>query len=97
MAERRSMPKDIMDLLVKQHAVAESFGCFFDKEGEVIYKVPRIGLQLKDLIHVPIVLAIAGGSDKAKAISAYMKNAPSQTWLVTDEGAAEMILSRVTY
>ena len=29
---------------------------------------------------------------KPKAIRAYMKNAPKQTWLITDEAAANEIL-----
>ncbi|MDU7055187.1 MAG: sugar-binding domain-containing protein, partial [Enterococcus hirae] len=45
---------------------------------------------------VPIILAIAGGKSKAKAIRAYMKNAPKQTWLITDEAAAKEILKGVS-
>lgn len=97
MAERREMSKTDIHLLKKEHAVAESFGYFFNAEGKVVYKIPRIGLQLKDLDHVPIILAVAGGKKKAKAISAYMKNAPKQTWLITDEGAAKTILNGETH
>ncbi|WP_316396719.1 sugar-binding domain-containing protein, partial [Enterococcus faecium] len=42
-------------------------------------------IELQDLEKVPIIMAIAGGKSKAKAIRAYMKNAPKQTWLITDE------------
>jgi central glycolytic genes regulator len=41
-------------------------------------------------------MAIAGGSTKAKAIKAFMKYAPHQTWLITDEGVANLILKGVT-
>ena len=41
---------------------------------------------------MPTILAVAGGKSKAKAITAYMKNAPQQTWLITDEAAANEIL-----
>jgi central glycolytic genes regulator len=41
-------------------AVAESFGYFFDKGGMVVYKLPRIGLQLSQLESIPIILAVAG-------------------------------------
>ena len=34
-------------LCSNKNAVAESFGYFFDEEGKVVYKIPRIGLQLK--------------------------------------------------
>lgn len=96
MAERRSMPPATIQKLVAAHAVSETFGTFFDAEGKVIYKVPRIGLQIPDLDHIPYVFAVAGGRSKAQAIAAYMHNAPSQTWLITDEGASQTILTGAT-
>ncbi len=93
MAARRKMSDDEMVMLKQKNAVAESFGYFFDEEGKVVYKIPRIGLQLKNLQEIPYVVAIAGGKTKAKAIRAYMKNAP---WLITDEAAANEILKGVT-
>lgn len=92
MAARRKMSEAEILQLKQDNAVAESFGYFFDESGQVVYKVPRIGLQLKDLPKIPIVLAVAGGKSKAKAIRAYMMNAPKQTWLITDEAAANEIL-----
>lgn len=96
MAERRGMSSDVLALIEKEAAVGEAFGYFFNETGKVVYKIPRIGLQLKELARVHCVLAIAGGKSKAKAIEAYMKNAPNQTWLITDEGAANQILKGVT-
>ncbi|MBO0450334.1 SorC family transcriptional regulator [Enterococcus sp. MJM12] len=96
MAARRKMSENEILMLKQANAVAESFGYFFDETGKVVYKVPRIGLQLKDLQKVPIILAVAGGKTKAKAINAYMQNAPKQTWLLTDEAAANEILKGVT-
>lgn len=96
MAARRKMPETDILMLKQKHAVAESFGYFFNEQGEIIYKIPRIGLQLKDIQHIPYVFAVAGGRGKAKAIRAYMQNAPKQTWLITDEAAANEILKGVT-
>lgn len=96
MAARRKMTEEEILMLKQKNAVAESFGYFFDEEGEVVYKIPRIGLQLKDIKNIPYVFAIAGGKSKTKAIRAYMKNAPKQTWLITDEAAANQILKGVT-
>ena len=62
------------------------------KHGEVVHKVQTIGLQLEDLTNAEHVIAVAGGTSKAKAIKAYMKQAPSSTILITDEGAAKEIL-----
>lgn len=63
-----------------------------DIQANVVYKIPRIGLQLEDLANMDCIIAVAGGSSKARAIAAYMKNAPEKTYLITDEGAAKMIL-----
>ncbi|WP_225049148.1 sugar-binding transcriptional regulator [Lacticaseibacillus kribbianus] len=96
MAKRRSMPVSTIRELVNHRAVSETFGTFFDAEGQVIYKIPRIGLQIPDLDHIPYVFAVAGGRSKAKAIAAYMKNAPAHTWLITDVGASTAILTGET-
>lgn len=96
MAARRKMSDEEMVMLRQNNAVAESFGYFFNEDGEIVYKIPRFGLQLKDVKKIPYVIAIAGGKTKAKAIHAYMKNAPTQTWLITDEAAANEILKGVT-
>lgn len=61
----------------------------------MIYKVPRIGIELQDL-EKSHHHGNRGGKSKAKAIRAYMKNAPKQTWLITDEAAANEILKGVT-
>lgn len=92
MAKRRGMSKKAISMLEEKDAVAEAFGYFFNDKGEVVYKIPRIGLQLEDLTQMDRVFAIAGGKKKARAIAAYMKNAPEKTCLITDEGAAKMIL-----
>lgn len=92
MAMRRGMSQKELDMLDKNGAVGESFGYFFDKKGEIVYKIPRIGLQLKDLEEVPYILAVTGGKKKTEAILSYIKHAPKQTWLITDEGAANEIL-----
>lgn len=92
MAERRNTSKDDLEKIQAGNAVGEAFGYYFNEEGEIIHKVLTIGLQLDDLDKIPNVLAVAGGTSKAKAIGAYMKQAPSSTILITDEGAAKMLL-----
>ncbi|SFV40270.1 sugar-binding transcriptional regulator [Ligilactobacillus acidipiscis] len=92
MAKRRSMSQTAIDSLKQKGAVGEAFGYFFNEKGEVVQKLSRIGLQLEDLASMKCVVAVAGGSSKGHAIAAYMKLAPSQTYLITDQGAANMIL-----
>ena len=64
----------------------------FDEKGQIVYRISRIGIQLEDLASMECVIAVAGGTSKAKAIVSYMKHAPKQTCLITDEGAAKAIL-----
>lgn len=97
MASRRHMPTEVVTRLQQDHAVAEAFGYFFDEDGQVVYKIPRIGLQIRDLTEIPYVFAIAAGANKAKAVQAYMHNAPHQTWFITDEAAANSLLKGATF
>lgn len=43
------------------------------------------------ILNIPYVFAVAGGKSKAKAIPIYEKRT-KQTWLITDEAAANVIL-----
>lgn len=92
MAERRKSRSEVLQSLVAGHAVGEAFGYYFNEAGDIVHKVSTIGLQLEDLEQIPNVIAVAGGNSKAKAIRAYMKQAPASTILITDEGAARKLL-----
>ncbi|MFC6180455.1 sugar-binding transcriptional regulator [Lactiplantibacillus daowaiensis] len=94
MARRRNMSEDQIKVLRSRSAVGEAFGYFFDRDGNVVYRIPRIGLQIGELANMEIILAVAGGASKATAIEAYMKIAPKRTCLITDEGAANLILKK---
>ncbi|KAB2329054.1 hypothetical protein F7731_23250 [Cytobacillus depressus] len=93
MAERRKSNEHDMKIIMNEKAVGEAFGYYFNEAGKVVYKVQTIGLQLPDLAHIPHIIAVAGGASKAKAIAAYMKQAPSSTILITDEGAANELIN----
>lgn len=92
MAKRRHTSEDVIQKITERKAVGEAFGYYFNEQGEVVHKVSTFGLQFEDLAKIPHIIAIAGGSSKAKAIKSYMKSAPKNTILVTDEGAANMLL-----
>lgn len=91
MAKRRKTSVADMEKIQQQKAVGEAFGYYFDESGEIVHKVATIGMQLDDLRAIPNVIAVAGGESKAKAIRAYLKQAPASTILITDEGAARML------
>lgn len=93
MAERRNTKKEDMEKILKGHAAGEAFGYYFDKDGKIVHRVQTIGLQLEHLSRARIIIAVAGGTSKARAIQAYMKQAPESTVLITDEGAAKALLN----
>lgn len=94
MAKRIGLSEEAIEQLLKSGAVAEAFGEFIDNEGQVVQKLARVGLSSEDIHNIPYLVAIAGGKEKAQAIEAYFKVAPSHTYLVTDEAAANQILNR---
>ncbi|RND00926.1 hypothetical protein EC501_03005 [Lysinibacillus halotolerans] len=96
MANRRHSSEEILNLLKEKNAIGEAFGYYFDEFGEVIYRINTIGIQLNEVKNSPQIIAVAGGSMKAKAIQAYFKNAAKQTTLITDEGAANEMLQSST-
>jgi len=94
MAQRRNMSPSVIAGLTAAHAVGEAFGYFFDRTGHVVSKIPRIGLGIADLATKPLVITVAGGAEKGQAIEAFMHLAPAQTWLITDDGAADIVLKK---
>ena len=93
MAKRRGLNESTLQLLIDKKAVAEAFGEFIDKDGNIVYKLSNIGLQSSSLQKIEHIVTVAGGSKKANAIKSYLETAPSHTWLVTDEAAANKILN----
>lgn len=95
MAHRRDSSESIINMLDEKKAVGEAFGYYFDEAGEIIYRINTIGIQLEQVKQSPHILAVAGGTLKAKAIQAYFKKETAhQTILITDEGAANAILEK---
>ncbi len=92
MAERRNTLEADMKKIKDGKAVGEAFGFYFNEYGEIVHKVQTVGIQLENLGSVKGIIAIAGGTSKAKAIRAYMKSAPDNTILITDEAVANKLL-----
>lgn len=93
MAKRRNTDASVIDLLKAKEAVGEAFGYYFDEFGQVVHRINTIGIQLEQVKRCQKIIAIAGGTQKAKAIKAYFKNASPNTTLITDEGCANAILN----
>ena len=92
MARRRNSSEDEFKIIIESNAVGEAFGYYFNEQGEAVHRIRTVGIQLKQLGHVKHLIAVAGGTSKASAILSYLKQAPEQSVLITDEGAAKNII-----
>lgn len=90
MAERRGVPAETIAEIERRGAVGEALGQYCALPGKVVYVTSSIGLRLDDLAEIGTVIAVAGGSAKAKAILA-VAGTGRQDVLVTDEAAAKAI------
>lgn len=91
MARRRGMDQAETKELMDKGAVAEAFGYYFDRNGNVVDKTSTIGVNFEDVRNVDRIVAVAGGSNKAEAIIA-TKTYNKSSVLITDEGAAREII-----
>jgi central glycolytic genes regulator len=91
MAERRKSHPEVVNELKAKQAVGESFGYYYDRRGEVVHRLPTVGLRLEDIQTIETKVAVAGGKSKAEAIFAGCKVFPPKV-LITDEAVAKEIL-----
>lgn len=91
MAEKRGLQEPILDFLRRKEAVAEAFGYYFNRSGNIVYASRTVGIKLDDIKKIPYMIALAGGTSKAQAIMAaghLLRNG----CIVMDEGAANEII-----
>ena len=91
MARRRNSSQKDLEIITEKQAVGEAFGYYFNEQGKAVHRIRTVGIQLKQLKHTQHLLAVAGGASKASAMFSYLKHAPRQTVLITDEGAANKL------
>ncbi|WP_025729547.1 sugar-binding transcriptional regulator [Atopobacter phocae] len=93
MLARRSLTDVNAQNRIKQEAVGEAFGVFFNKNGESVEKLARIGLRFNEIQSISYPIAVVTGKEKAKALTAFMHMVPHRhVWLVLDEEISHMIL-----
>ncbi|MFD2670994.1 sugar-binding transcriptional regulator [Marinicrinis sediminis] len=91
MARRRKTDENAMRQLAKAGSLAEAFGYYFDRDGQVVHNIPTVGLRLEDIMKTEVVIGVAGGRSKGEAIAAVLKFGHEDV-LVTDEAAAMEII-----
>ncbi|MBQ3422220.1 MAG: transcriptional regulator, partial [Romboutsia sp.] len=93
MAKRRRIPEDKVNEIISKGAVGEAFGHYFNEEGEIVYKLNTIGIDLETFKNVKESIAIFAGKGKADALIA-LANINKNIVLITDEDSAQAILSQ---
>jgi central glycolytic genes regulator len=91
MANRRGLSASDLEYLRNHDAAGEALRYYYDRRGRIIFEIPGIGLERDDLKNIGMVVAVAGGSNKAQAIKAVLQNGQEKV-LITDEGAAQQII-----
>ena len=91
MALRRSLPPSIVQRIRENGAVGETFGDFFDRNGQTVYRMNTVGTGLGHNTNCRLIAA-AAGAGKAPAIIAALRR-ESHDSLITDESAAQEILA----
>lgn len=91
MAKKRQLPPAVEAEVIRKGAVAEAYGCYFNRKGKLVYSASTVAHNLGVLKPDCALVAVAAGARKAEAIDAVMRNR-AHAMLVTDEGAAQAIL-----
>lgn len=91
MVERRKLSDEIAKNIMDKKAVGEAFGHYFNKKGEIVYKLNTVGMDMESFKNKRETIAVFAGRKKAEAfipISKINKNIV----LITDEESAKEIL-----
>lgn len=93
MARRRKTESKEIQAMLDEGALAESFGFYFNRQGELVHKMKTVGMRLEDIAKTEMLIAVAGGLSKAEAIAAIMQTGYDHA-LITDESAARAIIAQ---
>lgn len=94
MAEKRDVSKDEYNKLKDLEAVGEAFGCYFNKDSNVVSENTSIGININEAKKINTHIAVAAGENKVDAIIATMMNNHNAV-LVTDEAAGRKIMDYI--
>ncbi|MDU2491975.1 MAG: sugar-binding domain-containing protein [Clostridium celatum] len=94
MAKKRGLSEDYISKLEKLGAVGEAFGCYFNKNSQMVLENTPIGININDTKKFNTHIAVAAGENKVEAIIATEMN-NSNAVLVTDESAGRKIVELI--
>ncbi len=94
MAKKRGVPQAEIDNLINKGAVGEAFGCYFNKDSEIISETTAVGIKINEARKIKTHIAVAGGHNKIESIISTEFNDINGI-LVTDEATAHGMLERL--
>lgn len=94
MAKKRGVPQAEIDNLISKGAVGEAFGCYFNKDSEIISETTAVGIKINEARKIKTHIAVAGGHNKIESIISTEFNDINGV-LVTDEATAHGMLERL--
>ncbi|WP_284643429.1 sugar-binding transcriptional regulator [Paenibacillus silviterrae] len=94
MARRRKVDEATKESLQRDGALAEAFGYYFDRDGNILHKMPTVGLRIEDIQQMDTVIGVAGGKSKGEAIASVLLHGHEDI-LIIDEAAAMEIVKRI--
>lgn len=91
MAKKRGVSEEDIKRLEDLGAIGEAFGCYFNKESQVVSQTTPIGININEARKINTHIAVAGGENKVESIISTQRNNTNGI-LVTDESAGKKIL-----
>ena len=67
MAKRRKLPDEKVKEIMDKKAVGEAFGHYFNKKGEIVYKLNTVGIDMESFKNKKEAIAVFAGRKKAEA------------------------------
>lgn len=95
MANRRNINSERIGYLLDKGAVSEAFGYYFNSDGEVVYEISTIGIELEKFKSMKNIIAVAAGENKADAIMSISK-INRNLILVTDKTTGMSIIDKLS-
>lgn len=89
-SKKRNFTEEQINRLEELNVRAEAVGCYFDVNGNIVYKSGSIGIKPEHLDSIKTVMSVGGGIRKAEAIILTSKGRKNRV-VVTDEAAAREI------
>ncbi|MEG2702791.1 MAG: sugar-binding domain-containing protein, partial [Clostridia bacterium] len=67
MAQKRQLPADVEAEVLRKGAVAEAYGCYYNRKGKLVYSASAVAHDLGALKPACVLIAVAAGTRKAEA------------------------------